>query len=123
MYKSSLPVAPGVAIKYRYLQYPLAMIYITGGGVICMLIAPELEIQEKIAEIERLVREFKEKFEAGISDPDKFISINEIERLWGELSGNTNSIYSDIIQTLMSSASETEMIRKKKESTETKESV
>jgi hypothetical protein len=112
-----------VAIKYRYLQYPLAMIYITGGGVIYMLIAPELAIQEKIAEIERLVREFKEKFEAGISDSDKFISINEIERLWGELSGSTNSIYSDIIQTLMSSASEAEMIRKKKESTETKESV
>lgn len=50
----------------------------------------EETIQEKVAEIERLVKEFKEKFENGTSDPAQFMSINEIERLWGELSNNTN---------------------------------
>jgi hypothetical protein len=79
-----------------------------------MSAASELAIQEKIAEIERLVREFKERFEAGTSDSDQFMSINEIERLWGELSGNTNNIYSEMIQLLMSSIGETELIRKKK---------
>lgn len=88
-----------------------------------MSAASELAIQEKIAEIERLVREFKERFEAGTSDSDQFMSINEIERLWGELSGNTNNIYSEMIQLLMSSIGETELIRKKKENIETKESV
>jgi hypothetical protein len=79
-----------------------------------MSTASELAIQEKIAEIERLVREFKERFEAGTSNADQFMSINEIERLWGELNGNTSNIYSGMIQTLMSSVGEAELIRKKK---------
>jgi hypothetical protein len=83
----------------------------------------EVAIQEKVAEIERLVREFKEKFENGTSDSAQFMSINEIERLWGELSSNTNNIYADMIQALISSVDETDLVRKKKENTAKKESV
>ena len=74
----------------------------------------------KLAEIERLIREFREKFDAGVSDADNFITINEIEQLWGELRFNTNNVYSDMICELMSSVDESDLIRKKKENTDTK---
>ncbi|MDR1438725.1 MAG: hypothetical protein LBJ10_01540 [Clostridiales bacterium] len=75
----------------------------------------------KLAEIERLINEFKEKFEAGTSDPENFITITEIEKLWGELRNETNNIYSDIVQELMGSVTERELIRKKKLNSEIKE--
>jgi hypothetical protein len=81
----------------------------------------EIDIQAKISEIERLVNEFKEKIEAGTASSDEFITMSEIERLWGELRNNTNNIYSDMVQELMSSFDERDLIRKKKENTETEE--
>jgi hypothetical protein len=83
----------------------------------------EVTIQAKATELERLIREFKEKIENGTSDSAQFISMNEIERLWGELSSNTNNIYSDMVQTLISSVDETDLIRKKKENIAKRESV
>ena len=76
-------------------------------------------IKDRVLEIERLITEFKEKFEAGTSDADNFITMNEIERLWGELRGNTNNIYSDMLQELIGSVDESKLIRKKKGNTET----
>ena len=75
----------------------------------------------RIAEIERLINDFKEKFETGTSDADHFITLHEIERLWGELQNSTNNIYSDMIRELMSKVDESQLIRKKKENTNTKE--
>ena len=80
-----------------------------------------VDIRQKVLEIERLVKEFKEKFEAGTSDAENFITMNEIERLLGELRGNTNNIYSDVLQDLMSSVDEAELIRKKKVNIEKRE--
>jgi hypothetical protein len=70
----------------------------------------------KLAEIERLIEEFKEKFEAGTSDAENFITMFEIEQLWSELQNNTNNIYSDMVRELMSTVDERDLIRKKKES-------
>ena len=81
----------------------------------------EVDIKTRVLEIERLINEFKDRFEAGTSDSENFITMNEIERLWGELRGNTDNIYSDIVQDLMGSVDESELIRKKKENIETKE--
>lgn len=74
----------------------------------------------QLAEIERLIEEFKEKFKAGTSDADNFITIHEIERLWGELQVNTQNVYSGMIRELMSSVDESDLIRKKKENTHKK---
>jgi len=70
----------------------------------------------RLSAIERQIRDFKEKFEAGTADADNFISIGEIERLWGELQDNTNIIYSEMVREMMSSVDETALVRKKKES-------
>jgi len=75
----------------------------------------------KLLEIERLINEFKEKFDAGVSDANNFITINEIERIWGELQYNTNSIYTDMIRELLSTVNESEIIRKKKENINSRE--
>ena len=69
----------------------------------------------KLAEIERLIGIFKEKFEAGTSDANNFLTMTEIELLWSELQNRTNNIYSNMIRELMSSVDERELIRKKKE--------
>jgi len=75
----------------------------------------------EIAEIERLIKEFKEKFSAGTSDVDNFMTIMEIEMLWGELQGKTNNIYSDMMKKLMSEVNEQDLIRKKNSNSSSKE--
>jgi molecular chaperone GrpE (heat shock protein) len=80
------------------------------------------DIQSKIAELERLLKVFKEKFESGTSDAENFLTMREIERMWSELRGNTDYIYSDMLSELMSNVDESELIRKKKENTKKKES-
>ena len=69
----------------------------------------------EIAEIERIIREFKEKFAAGTANADDFITISELELMWGELQNRTNNIYSDMIRKLMSEVDERDLIRKKKD--------
>jgi hypothetical protein len=77
-------------------------------------------IETRATEVERLMNEFNEKFEAGTSDSENFLSMNDIERMWSELRNNTDNIYSDMMAELLSSVDEGKLIRKKKESTEKK---
>lgn len=74
-------------------------------------------VNVEIAELERIIKEFKEKFAIGTRDSDQFITISEIELLWSELQNRTNNIYSDMIQKLMSEVDESDLIRKKKDTT------
>ena len=75
----------------------------------------------RIEEIERLMQVFKEKFKEGTSSADSFLTISEIEQLWGELQDKTNNIYSDMVRELMSNVDESDLIRRKKENTGGKE--
>lgn len=79
-------------------------------------------IDVEIAEIERLVNDFKERFSLGTANADDFMTISQLEILWSELQNRTNNIYSDMIRKLMSDVDESELIRKKKDSTSSKES-
>jgi hypothetical protein len=74
----------------------------------------------ELIRIERLIQEFKDKFIAGTSDADNFITISQIELLWSELQNSTNNIYSDMIRKMMSEVNESDLIRKKKEITGSK---
>jgi len=78
-------------------------------------------VNMEIAKIERLIQDFKEKFAAGTTDADNFMNISQIELLWSELQSGTNNIYSDMIRKMMSEVDESELIRKKKVTTEPKE--
>ena len=69
-------------------------------------------------ELIRMVDEFRQRIIAGTSNPDDFLTITEIERLWTELRGNTSLLYSDMLSELLSNTDESELIRKKKLNTE-----
>ena len=68
-----------------------------------------------ILEAARLIKSFKEKFKAKTSDNENFLTINELESLWSELRNCTDVLYSDMINQLINSIDEREMISKKKE--------
>ena len=80
----------------------------------------EKGIREYSDELLRIVEEFRQRIIAGTSDPEHFLSISEIERLWSELKGNTSLLYSDMLSDLISDTDESELIRKKKQNTATK---
>jgi translation initiation factor 1 (eIF-1/SUI1) len=77
-------------------------------------------VSVEILEIERLLREFKEKFATGTANADDFMTISQLELMWGELQNRTNNIYSDMIRKMMSEVDERDLIRKKKENTSSK---
>ena len=64
-----------------------------------------------------LIDRFVERFEAGTSDPENFMTIAEIEQMWSELRGNTSDLYSDLLEEALAHVNEAELIRKKKQST------
>ena len=76
--------------------------------------------EARLSEIERLVNEFQEKFHAGTSQAEDFITMTEIERMWSELRSKTDNIYSDMLCELLSTVDEGELIRLKKRSTDGK---
>ena len=72
-------------------------------------------------ELLRIVSEFRQRIVAGTSDPNNFLTITEIERLWSELKSDTDLLYTDLLSELISNIDESELIRKKKLNTEQKE--
>ena len=73
-------------------------------------------------ELLRIVEDFRQRIITGTSDPEHFLSITEIEKLWSELRGNTSLLYSDMLSDLLSETDESELIRKKKRTTVKRES-
>ena len=78
-------------------------------------------VNYEIADIERLIKEFKEKFAVGTASADDFMTISELELMWGDLQNRTNIIYSDMIRKLMSDVDERDLISKKKDISNTEE--
>ena len=74
-----------------------------------------------IGELTRIVKEFEEKIQNGTRNPDDFLTITEIETLWSKLIGDTNVLYSDMLQNLINGIDEKELIRSKKENTKPEE--
>jgi CRP-like cAMP-binding protein len=78
-------------------------------------VVEDLGEQREIAEIERLIKESKERFRKGTREAENFVTIHEIERMWGELQSETSNIYTEMISELLRTVDESEIIRKKKE--------
>ena len=74
-----------------------------------------------IGELTRIVKEFEEKIQNGTEDPERFLTLTEIEELWGKLIGENNVLYSDMLQNLIQNIDEKEIVRSKKENTRPKE--
>lgn len=77
---------------------------------------------DAIAQIENNIAEFKQKLDAGTSNPDKFITFSEIEEMWHTLNNSTNKTYSDMISAYLSDIDEKEVIKLKKDNAGSSES-
>ena len=75
----------------------------------------------RLAEIERLMDAFREDFALKTANADNFITIHEIERMWGELEQSTLNVYSDMVREAMGNVDEKDLIRKKKANMRQKE--
>jgi hypothetical protein len=78
------------------------------------------DVREYSEELLRIVEQFRQRITDGTSDPEHFLTISDIERLWSELRGSTSLLYSELLSELLSNADESELIRKKKRNTEEK---
>ena len=97
------------------------MLPISKGDVGSMIKEQDNCTNDRKAEIERLIDVFEEDFKLKTFSIDSFITIHEIERMWGELQSNTLNIFADIIRDLMCKVDESEMIGKKNGNTLKKE--
>jgi hypothetical protein len=79
------------------------------------------EIREYSEELLQKVEVFRQRIIAGTTDPDNFLTITDIERLWSELRGDTSLLYSDMLSDILSKVDESGIIHKKKRTTEKKE--
>jgi len=81
----------------------------------------ERDAHDYSEELLRIVDLFRQRIKAGTSDPDNFLTISDIERLWSGLRGDTSLLYSDMLAGLLSEVDESELIRKKKRNIAEKE--
>lgn len=72
-------------------------------------------------EIEHEIEKFRAELDAGVSDPDHFISLAEIEQKWANLKSETSKTYSDIVTAYLCNLDEKAVIKSKKENTARKE--
>jgi len=79
-----------------------------------MLMNTEEVTAVRMAEIERLVNEFRETLEKGFADDQNTMGINEIEELWSKLRMGTDEVYSDMLGDYLASVDERMAIRQKK---------
>ena len=77
--------------------------------------------EARIRELERIVKEFQEKFQSRTTETEEFITMTEIECMWSELRNKTDNIYSEMVCELLSTIDEGELIREKKRNTVGKE--
>ena len=52
----------------------------------------EKAVREYSDELLKIVDEFRQRIIKGTSDPEHFLTISEIERLWSELRGGTSAL-------------------------------
>ncbi len=74
---------------------------------------PKELTEQRIEEIQRLIDKFQSEFKEGTSDPEHFMTMSDIEKLWGELRNNTEKIYSDMVMDLMANVDEQVLVSKK----------
>jgi hypothetical protein len=75
----------------------------------------------RMAEIDRLVNEFREVLEKEFSDAQSSMKINEIEDLWTKLRTGTDEVYADMLSDYLAFIDEKELIREKKTSSAKRE--
>ena len=79
-----------------------------------MSLSDKTSLELEIAEIARLIDEYRAKIAYGTSSADDFMSITDMEEALGVLRNSTNNIYTDLQSKLVSQVDQNELLRKKK---------
>jgi len=85
-----------------------------------MQIPDKTSLELEIAELTRLLEEYRSKITHGTSSTDNFMPITEMEEALGTLRNSTNNIYTKLQSRLVSQLNQAELVRKKKRTTGTK---
>ena len=86
-----------------------------------MPLPDKTSLELEIAEIARLIEEYRAKIADGTSSTEEFMSITDMERALGTLRDGTNNIYTDVQSKLVNQVDQSELVRKKKRTTVSKE--
>jgi hypothetical protein len=97
------------------------MIASQNGGTVVVL-SDKTSLELEIAEITRLIEEYRAKIAGGTSSADEFMSITDMEKALGALKAGTNNIYTEIQSKLINQVDESELVRKKKRTTDSEKS-
>ena len=82
-----------------------------------MPLPDKISLELEIAEVARLIDEYRAKIADGTSTADDFMSITDMEEALGVLRNGTNNIFTDIQSKLVSQVDQNELLRKKKRTT------
>jgi hypothetical protein len=85
-----------------------------------MPLPDKASLEVEIAEIVRLIEEYQAKISNGTSTSDNFMSIIDMEEALGTLRSGTNNIYTDLQSKLVNQIDQNELVRKKKQTTDSK---
>ena len=85
-----------------------------------MSLPDKASLDVEIAEITRLIDEYRAKISNGTSSSDNFMTITDMEEALGTLRSGTNNIYTDLQSKLISQIDQKELVKKKKRTTDSK---
>jgi len=85
-----------------------------------MSVSDKDSAEVEIAEIRRLIDEYRTKISTGTSSPDNFMSITDMEEALCTLRSGTNNLYTELQSKLVSQIDQNELVRKKKRITDSK---
>ena len=78
-------------------------------------------LELEITEITRLIDEYQAKITKGTSSADNFMTITEMEEALSTLRNSTNNIYTEMQSKLVGQVDQNELLRKKKQNTDSEE--
>ena len=90
------------------------------GGAM-MPLSDKTSLELEIAEISRLLAEYRAKIAYGTSSEEDFMSITDMEEALGVLRNSTNNIFTDFQSKLVNQVDQNELLRKKKRTTASEE--
>lgn len=73
--------------------------------------------------VRNIFSNFEKKFQEGTKDPDKFLTISELESRWASLRKDILECGDEMVRRLVESVDEKDLVKKKKRNFKTKESI
>jgi benzoyl-CoA reductase/2-hydroxyglutaryl-CoA dehydratase subunit BcrC/BadD/HgdB len=78
-------------------------------------------IDDEVAQFRKITEEFRQSVKEKTSNPEKFLTINELEQFWTKYQEASTIINTNVVQETIRGLRESDLIRKKKLHTKRKE--